>query len=255
MSDGLTKTEAALLEALQRERLLLQQRDWVIGIILHELANAATVLGGSVELLHLAPAGTPDHNLALKKLQHGSATLGQLLAGLRELIDSTGAAPELKEEEFADYVCGLIRDPVLLDSAEARRISVTVRGAGTRWRISPRLMRHSLGNMLRNALRYSPPGTPVTVKIGRRGVRRWIHVMNHGRKIPAEVVANLFSPGKKSGGGGMGFGLYISQICADRMGGRLVFGTTNRATVFAILLDETPDAALAEMPQAPGLAS
>ena len=254
MSDGLTKTETALLEALQRERLLLQQRDWVIGIILHELANAATVLGGSVDLLHLAPAGTPEHNLALRKLALGSATLGQLIAGLRELIDSTEASPELKEEEFADYVRSLVRDPVLLDSVEAQRISVTVCGVGARWRIPPRLMRHALGNMLRNALRYSPPGTPVRVKIGRRGARCWVHVTNQGRKIPAAVLTKLFSPGKKSGGGGMGLGLYIAQICAERMGGRIVFGTTNRATVFAILLEETPDATLAEMPHAPGLA-
>ena len=62
MNEGLTKTEQALLEALQRERLLLQQRDWVSGIILHELSNAVTVLGGSAELI-----GSSAVNHALKE--------------------------------------------------------------------------------------------------------------------------------------------------------------------------------------------
>ena len=75
MNDGLTKTEIALLEALQRERILLQQRDWVSGIILHELSNAVTVVTGSADLINLVPHGSSGYNVALNQLQHGSATL------------------------------------------------------------------------------------------------------------------------------------------------------------------------------------
>lgn len=249
MNDGLTKTEQALLEALQRERLLLQQRDWVSGIILHELSNAVTVLGGSADLLGSSSPGSPPHNLALLKLQQGSNTLAQLIAGLRELIDSTGATPEVAEVEIEAYVRSLIADPLLIDGAAARRVQVQLRGAAGKWRLPPRLMRHALGNILRNAVRYSPPGQPVTVSIGGRGGRRWIHVLNRGRKIPEEVIARLFVPGKKHTTGGMGLGLYIVQSCTERMGGRLVFGTTSRATVFSILLDDPADANVALMPR------
>jgi signal transduction histidine kinase len=255
MSDGLTKTEAALLEALQRERLLLQQRDWVSGIILHELSNAAMVLGGSADLLGSTTPGLPAHNLALLKLQQGSGTLGQLIAGLRELIDSTGSAPEFSELNIVEFVRGLIADPLLLDSAGVRRISITVRGADPSWRISSRLMRHALGNLLRNALRYSPPGSRITLTIGARYGRRWIHVRNDGHRISPEVLARLFVPGKKSDTGGMGLGLYIAQTCAERMGGRLVFGTTTHANVFSIVLEDTVAPPVTELSHAAGLAS
>lgn len=249
MNDGLTKTEQALLEALQRERLLLQQRDWVSGIILHELSNAVTVLGGSADLLASSVPGSPPHDLALLKLQQGSNTLAQLIAGLRELIDSTGATPEFAEVEIGAYVRGLIADPLLVDGAAVRRVQVQRRDGGEVWRLSPRLMRHALGNILRNAVRYSPPGQPVTVIIGGRRGRHWIHVLNRGRKIPDDVLARLFVPGKKHTTGGMGLGLYIVQSCTERMGGRLVFGTTARATVFSILLDDPADANVALMPR------
>ena len=251
MNEGLTKTEQALLEALQRERLLLQQRDWVSGIILHELSNAVTVLGGSAELLGSSAPGSPPHSLALLKLQQGSNTLGQLIAGLRELIDSTGATPAVADVEIDSYVRTLIANPLLLDGVAARRVQVQLRPnqAGANWRLSPRLMQHALGNILRNAVRYSQPGQPVTLTVGGRRGRRWIHVLNRGRKIPDEVLARLFVPGKKHTTGGMGLGLYIVQSCTERMGGRLVFGTTSRATVFSILLDEPADANVALMPR------
>lgn len=249
MSDGLTKTEQALLEALQRERLLLQQRDWVSGIILHELSNAVTVLGGGADLLAASSPGSPSHYLALLKLQQGSNTLAQLIAGLRELINSTGASPEVAEVEIGSYVRELIADPLLIDGVAARRVRVEIRGAAGRWRLPPRLMRHALGNILRNAVRYSPPTQPVNVVVGGRRGRRWIHVLNRGRKIPEEVLARLFVPGKKHTTGGMGLGLYIVQSCTERMGGRLVFGTTGRATVFSILLDEPSDANVTLMPR------
>lgn len=238
MNDALTKTELALLEALQRERILLQQRDWVSGIILHELSNAVTVVSGSADLLKVSPPDSAGFAAGMQRLQSGSGTLRQLLNGLRELIDSTGAAPAIESTDIVGFVRGLVGDPLQLGDGMQHRIHLYAGHAVPRWRISPGLMRHALGNMLRNALRYSTPASPVSVVIGGRGHRHWIHVLNHGPKIPAEVLAKLFEPGKKSASGGMGLGLYIAQSCTERMGGRLVCGTTSKGTVFSILMED-----------------
>jgi signal transduction histidine kinase len=255
MNDGLTKTEVALLEALQRERILLQQRDWVSGIILHELSNAVTVVTGSVDLINLVPPGSSGYNVALNQLQHGSATLRQLLAGLRVLIDSTGAAPAFEVLNIADYVRELVNDPVLVGASDEPRLQLVSRTTATSWRISPTLLRHALGNIVRNALRYSTPHSPVTVIIGQRGSRHWIHVLNRGAKIPTDVQQRLFEPGKKCARGGMGLGLYIAQTCTERMGGRLFFGTTARCTVFSLVLEESADGVMTPMPKSAGMAS
>lgn len=238
MNDALTRTELALLEALQRERILLQQRDWVSGIILHELSNAVTVVNGSADLLSVIPAGSSGYNIAMERLQNGSGTLRQLLNGLRELIDSTGAAPVMERIDIVDFVRGLTGDPLQMGEGMPARIRVYAGEMVPRWRISPGLMRHVLGNILRNALRYGTPGSTVSVVINGRGPRHWIHVLNHGPKIPAAVMEKLFEPGKKSAGGGMGLGLYIAQTSAERMGGRLVCGSTSKCTVFSVVMEE-----------------
>jgi two-component system OmpR family sensor kinase len=257
MNDALTKTELALLEALQRERILLQQRDWVSGIILHELSNAVTVVSGSADLINVAEPGSDGYAVGMQRLQSGSSTLRQLLNGLRELIDSTGAAPTMESTDIVDFVRGLVGDPLQLGDGMHYRIRLNPGRAPARWRISPGLMRHALGNMLRNALRYSTPGSSVSVVIGGRGPRHWIHVLNHGPKLPAVVMARLFEPGKKSATGGMGLGLYIAQTCAERMGGRLVCGTTERCTVFSLVMEDASSASAVVdmMPKTTSLAS
>jgi signal transduction histidine kinase len=255
MNDGLTKTEIALLEALQRERILLQQRDWVSGIILHELSNAVTVVTGSADLINLVPHGSSGYNVALNQLQHGSATLRQLLAGLRVLIDSTGTPPAFEVLNITDYVRELVTDPVLVGATDEPRLQLVLRPAHSGWRISPVLLRHALGNIVRNALRYSTPQSSVTLTIGQRGNRHWIHVLNRGAKIPNEVQERLFEPGKKCARGGMGLGLYIAQTCTERMGGRLFFGTTSCCTVFSLVLEESAEGVMTVLSNSAGLAS
>ncbi len=253
MNDGLTKTEVALLEALQRERTLLHQRDWVSGIILHELSNAVTVVGGSVDLLHLVPVGSTGYNVALRQLQHGSGTLRDLLAGLRVLIDTTGTPLVYEQVRIADFVRKMMENPITV--GESSRIRLHLRQSGDIWRLSPVLMGHALGNIVRNALRYGAADAPVSVIIGQRGPRRWLHVLNRGPKIPPEVQQRLFEPGKKTSHGGMGLGLYIAQTCAERMGGRLYFGSTAQCTVFSLVLEEAPEGVTALTLNATDLAS
>lgn len=255
MNEGLTKTEIALLEALQRERILLQQRDWVSGIILHELSNAVTVVSGGVDLINLVPVGTPAYATALQQLQHGSGSLRQLLAGLRVLIDSTGTPPAFEAVNIMEFAQELAADPVLVSREDSLRVRLHLRQPQVPWRISPVLMRHALGNLLRNAIRYSAPGSNVQVTIGRRGPRHWIHLRNQGPKIPPDLQRRLFEPGKKSARGGMGLGLYIAQTCAERMGGRLCFGSTSRCTVFSIVMEDGADDVLSLLPKPADLAS
>lgn len=249
MNDALTKTELALLEALQRERILLQQRDWVSGIILHELSNAVTVVNGSADLLGIVPPDSPVYTVAMERLQGGSGTLRQLLNGLRELIDSTGAAPVMERIDIVDFVRNLTADPLQMGEGMPERIRVYAGSLVPRWRISPGLMRHVLGNVLRNALRYGTPGSNVSVVISGRGPRHWIHVLNRGPQIPPAMMAKLFEPGKKSANGGMGLGLYIAQTSAERMGGRLVCGSTRHCTVFSIVMEEPANAVVDLMPK------
>jgi len=253
MSDGFTKTEAALLEALERERALLKQRDLVNGIVLHEMSNAVAVVMGAVELIKLNGTRSPTFHFALQRVGGGARLMNEMLAGLRVLLGGEGNDPVYERRDLPAFVRSIVTDPVLTAENASTRVEVHSRLPDPIQVFCPALLRHAIANLVRNALRYSPPPRPVTVIIGGRAGRRWIHVVNRGPKISAEIAARLFEPGKKNPKGGMGFGLHITQACALRMGGELVFGTTSQATVFSLGLGSR-DYSAARKGMRPGLA-
>lgn len=87
-------------------------------------------------------------------------------------------------------------------------------------------------NLVANALQHGSPGTPVTVALRGEGDSVAVSVHNHGKHIPAEDVATLFSPMKKfmgsapGGGvdgttGSLGLGLYIAERIVNAHKGRI----------------------------------
>jgi signal transduction histidine kinase len=243
MITGFTKTETALLDALERERALLRQRDLINGIIVHEMANAVTVVASTSELLRSSEPRSPMHQFALLQLRGGVQALNEMIRGLRVLLEGEGEPPKFTQGDLTAFVQSVVADPVLVAETAGGRITLISRSTASSSTYCPALLRHAIGNLVRNALKYSVPDSRISVAIGARGDRQWIHVLNYGPKIGADLARHLFEPGKKSARGGMGLGLHITRACALRMSGQLVYGSTQRATVFSLLLPRREPAA------------
>lgn len=234
MSDGFTKTEAALLEALERERALLRQRELINGIVVHEMANAVTTVTSTTELLLGSAPGSPLHEFALRQLRGGTRTLSDMLGGLRVLVDSAGAPPVLAAGDLEAFVRTTVTDPVLVTNSAPGRVVFANRAPRYSGAFCASLLRLALANLVRNALKYSPAQSAVKVIMTTRGAHRWIHVTNRGTKITRDVAAHLLEPGKKGSQGGMGLGLHITRACTQKMGGDLRLGSTRAGTVFSL---------------------
>jgi signal transduction histidine kinase len=83
-----------------------------------------------------------------------------------------------------------------------------------------------LSNLVENALRYSPPGTDVTLTAHERDQDVLICVRDQGPGIAAEDREQLFEPfyrGRqgRAGAAGQGLGLAIALSLAEQLGGRL----------------------------------
>ena len=95
------------------------------------------------------------------------------------------------------------------------------------------------GNLLENAVRFSPPDAPVRVTGGAAGGRATVRVIDRGPGIPAGKRARVFEPffqGRLSDeGGGLGLALSLGLVEANR--GRLVLQTgPDGETAFAVSL-------------------
>lgn len=100
-------------------------------------------------------------------------------------------------------------------------------------------------NLLGNAIRYSPQGSTVTVKLSRKAEWARISVADEGPGLTAaqqEAVFAKFERLGRSGDGGSGLGLYISRRLAHAMNGTLkVKSTPGAGARFTLALPALED--------------
>jgi signal transduction histidine kinase len=102
-----------------------------------------------------------------------------------------------------------------------------------------------MGNLLANALHYSPPGTPVRVTSRGEEGAVVLTVHNVGTPIPPEVLPRLFHPMQRgveqvSEARSVGLGLYIVDQVVRAHGGTIqVASTAEAGTTFTVRLPRT----------------
>ena len=93
-------------------------------------------------------------------------------------------------------------------------------------------LRQILGNLIENAVKYSPEGGTICVGYHHVGRRLRFRVADQGIGIPLEEHERIFEkfyrldPELLRGVGGTGLGLYISRELADRMHGSIWVDST-----------------------------
>ncbi|MCY1075598.1 ATP-binding protein [Archangium lansingense] len=102
-----------------------------------------------------------------------------------------------------------------------------------------------LANLLSNALKFSPRGERVTLRLARVATRLRVSVEDRGPGIPESFRARIFEKFAQADGsdtrrkGGTGLGLSIARALVERMGGTLDFVTGDGlGTTFRVELPE-----------------
>jgi two-component system sensor histidine kinase VicK len=84
-----------------------------------------------------------------------------------------------------------------------------------------------LQNLLVNAIKYSPAGGTVTVRVEAHGPEAWVTVSDEGMGIPAEELGQLFERFYRTKAAvagqikGLGLGLYICRRLVEAHDGRI----------------------------------
>ncbi|MDX3129549.1 ATP-binding protein [Streptomyces europaeiscabiei] len=87
------------------------------------------------------------------------------------------------------------------------------------------LMERSVANVVENAVKYSPAGTPVLVSASAIANRVEVRVVDRGPGVPDEAKDRIFEPFQRYGdaprGAGVGLGLAVARGFAEAIGGTL----------------------------------
>ena len=110
---------------------------------------------------------------------------------------------------------------------------------GLPWPVDPGLMELVVSNLLENAARYSPDGSPIDVTLRGEGRKVVLDVADRGKGIPAQHRERIFEKFFRldDGGAGTGLGLSICRAVTEAHGGTVeVFPRDGGGTVFRVAL-------------------
>ncbi|WP_459666952.1 sensor histidine kinase [Novosphingobium sp. 11B] len=180
------------------------------------------------------------------------AGAGKLLLGLLEDM----ADLEVVEED------GFSTTPDYIDLADVSRQAAGILGVRAREKdisiVAPPLDDHApalaefrrvlqvLLNLIGNAIRYSPEGSRIDVRVSVEGGRAIVVVADQGPGLSDEDQLRVFEKFERlgrSGDGGSGLGLYISRRLARAMGGELsIESSPGQGARFILAVPVDPDA-------------
>jgi signal transduction histidine kinase len=234
-----------LERALDKERELNKLKSRFVSIVSHEFRTPLGIIGSSAEILDhydgkLTSEQRKEHLHAITENVKRTARMMEDALALSRM-DSGGItfnpAP-LEVRSFCERLC----DEIL--SATARRNPVQLEvtdGLEDPILLDETLLRHMLGNLLTNAVKYSEPGTPVNLRVRRLGNEVLFEVEDHGIGIPESDRDRLFEAFHRAENvghvHGSGLGLVIAKRCSDLHGGRISFQTAEgKGTTFTLTL-------------------
>lgn len=215
---------AAINQHVERTRRLIDARRQFIDDASHQLRT---------------PLATMVTQLGYALREDDSARLREALAALKAQLDETVRQTNqmlvLARADNAELPLDLLdvstfaADVTRSWWAEARERGVDLGFAaaeGVAYRVHGHagLLKEALGNLLHNAIRYTPRGGHVTTRVAADEKQVRLAVVDDGPGIPDDErhrAGERFFRGRNAGASGSGIGLAIVRSIAERHGGRL----------------------------------
>jgi PAS domain S-box-containing protein len=247
------RAEAELERLLDREReqnielrSVDTMKDEFIALVSHELRTPLTSIRGYLELVTDAGAGelSAEQRHFLDVVARNAERLQSLVGDLLFIaqIEAGRLNLERDEIELARVAAESIETGKPLARAKGVELSLVAEPVGSligdRVRIG-----QLLDNFVSNAIKFTPVGGSVTVRLAQTNGAAVLEVADTGMGIPADEQERLFERFFRSSTAtaqaiqGTGLGLTISKAIADAHGGRITFTSVeNEGTTFRIEL-------------------
>jgi PAS domain S-box-containing protein len=216
----------------QEAQTALRAREHFVAVASHELRTPIARVKGYAEMLQTAHA---DGNLPPELLERGLQRIedasDRLTALVRDLLDvsrmSSGSLPlRPRELDVVEVLRGVVarcqeqigpNGHALLDIVGA---PPTVTGDGDR-------LEQVFQNLLENAIKYSPEGAELRVRVESKAGGVLIEVQDRGIGLPEGAAERIFEPFGRAPNAqerqiqGMGLGLYICRNIVEQHRGRI----------------------------------
>ncbi|MFO1402749.1 MAG: PAS domain S-box protein [Steroidobacteraceae bacterium] len=235
-----------LRDITERRRVERMQHEFV-ATVSHELRTPLTSITGALALLQAGPV--VDQDARVQRLLDIATRNGRRLQQLiDDILDAVKSGVETLEVSLEPQsLAEVIRQSVDTHQAYAARFDVRLPQPPVPEDVTVCIdsgrMQQVLGNLISNAIKFSPRGETVRVRLVRDGRFALIEVIDRGPGIPESFRPHLFAKFSQADAsdsrarGGTGLGLYIARNLVERMRGQIECDSTvGQGTTFRVRL-------------------
>jgi PAS domain S-box-containing protein len=227
---GRVELAVVVLRDMTELRRLEQLRDEFLSTAAHELKTPIATIKGYVQLLERwAPGGhEPREGKAFQVLIRQCDRLNELVQELLEVsrLQLRRLTLNPRRVELGTLVADVVER---LQATTRAHTLVLEREGDVAVEVDRERIDQVLVNLLDNAIKFSPEGGAIRVRVGERDGMAVVSIQDPGMGIPKERQGQVFQrfyrahEGLASDRGGMGIGLHLSEQLIQSHGGRLWF--------------------------------
>jgi two-component system sensor histidine kinase KdpD len=219
-----------------------QLRTTLIDAMAHEFKTPLTSIRAATTSLLSAPDQPLESRTELLRIADEEAEhLRDLIDDAVEMarLDTANIEVHLERSNLGEIVRDVVAS--MQKEIDGRPLEVVCHGEQPAIAVDRRLVKLAIKQLLHNALKYSAPGTPVTVQVRNGNGMMTVDVTDQGKGIPPLEQARVFerfyrSPSVKKQMPGSGLGLSIAHGIARAHNGDLTLTSRPGETTFRLIL-------------------
>lgn len=215
----------------ERERrrdaeILAHAREEVLGLVAHDLRNPLNLIITTAHLLFEEKLEPARQRELLEVALRSGKQMSRLIGDLLDTVRLQSGKLSLDLEDVAVAVIFRQAAESFRPAAEERgvRFDIIPSGNGIVVRADPLRVSQLVGNIVGNAIKFTPANGSVTLKAACDGDRVVVQVTDTGPGIPADDIPHLFDnfwQARSSDYRGVGLGLAIAKGVVEAHGGRI----------------------------------
>ena len=222
------------------------QKELFIGAA-HELKTPLNVMKLKNDVTLIKPREPEKYIEALKLANKTIVEMNQMISSILEIGRQEGAQFELPQTvDLIDFIRKKGEDFRLLAEAEGKRLQIDLQPEQLIGCIQTTLLNQILQNFLQNAIKFTPEGGTIRLRVRQEEERIRLEVIDEGPGIDESI--DLFAPFKRVGNApGAGLGLFLARSAADAMGASIALKNRTdgkQGTVATLLFAPSPQCEL-----------
>jgi len=232
-------------ERVEAMREIDRQKDELLSIVSHQLATPISAVKWNLEMMVDGDMGelTKDQKEHLKTIQPQTENLADLASMILDVsrVQLGRMKVDRVDLDVAQFSEDVFKEVEPKAKEKGVKYTMSIAKNVPKMMLDKRLTRMTMENLLTNAVKYTPKGGTVELKVEVCGKNLHYEVKDTGCGIPKKehdkVFGKLFRASNVLDVDGNGFGLYVAKGAVEGQGGKIWFESKdNKGTSFYVTL-------------------